>query len=233
MSILPLEITELIIDTLVQDDLNLASTKDCSLVCYYFLLICRKHIFASISLNPGHEKHISPDKKRPQKATTPMFQRLLSTTPEIADYIRDLEFCIVSDDLNSSSSIDTFNKITRLRSLHVSVAYQIRRFPWSGTPLPPALLHLLHLSSLRKVSFGSHSGPMIAHICAEQGADGKPFIDFTSLSHLSFELRGCDFRGLNHVAIFQNLLSRCKWLVNVRIQGTYTLDTLSSIQPSF
>ena len=97
-STFPLEIEETILDLLAdEDDKGHSTLKTCSLVCQAFLPICRKHIFGSIALNPGHHPG------NMITLTTDAFERLLRETPEIADYIRKLYFFIKIADLASSS----------------------------------------------------------------------------------------------------------------------------------
>ena len=77
----PLEIKETILELLAEDDKGHLALKRCSLVCRAFLPICRKHIFENIIL-------LSPI------SNTYAFERLLRETPEIADYIRKLDYTI-------------------------------------------------------------------------------------------------------------------------------------------
>ena len=137
----PLEIKERILDLLAEDDKGHLALKTCSRVCRAFLPICRKHIFKSIVLN--YEDHwydiISP--------TTHALERLLCETPEIADYIRKLEYTIIIADLTSSSIQESLKRISRLEFL--SVRYENwPRLDWSNNPIRPTLLHLLHLPTL-------------------------------------------------------------------------------------
>ena len=96
----PLEIEETILDVLAKDDKDRLALKTCSLVCQAFLPICRKHIFESIVLN----RHDDDDYDWISLPTSPShaFERLLRETPEIADYIRKLDYNILTADLTSS-----------------------------------------------------------------------------------------------------------------------------------
>ena len=131
---LPFEIIETIIDTL-----DIQSVRSCARVCHAFLPLSRKHIFASISLNDTESQAPSP--------TTCMFERLLSTTPDVAVHIRSLSYCIDAEDFNNGSFHDALKKITRLQSLSIWY-YSKFKFDWKRNPLRPALLHLLHLPTL-------------------------------------------------------------------------------------
>ena len=137
-SILPLEIEETILDFLAEGDegdevhsVNLA-LKTCSLVCQAFLHTCRKHIFRRIVLRPS---------------TTHAFERLLRETPEIADYIRKVDYNIHIADLTSPSIQDSLKRISRLEFLTIWY-HNWPRIDWSNNIIRPALLHLLHLPTL-------------------------------------------------------------------------------------
>ncbi|KAF8148880.1 hypothetical protein B0H34DRAFT_735688 [Crassisporium funariophilum] len=137
-SIIPLEIVETIIDIVAEDDTD--SVNACSLVCQAFLPLCRKHIFASVVLNGSMRPQVSP--------TTRMFERLLSTTPDIAVYIRKLQWCVTIEDFKLVRSLPKAMKlITRLQSLYVWV-YDRNRLKWRSNVLRPALVHLLQLRTL-------------------------------------------------------------------------------------
>ena len=143
--IFPLEIEETIINLLAEDDdIGHSALKTCSLVCRAFLPICRKHIFESIAIDDGVEV---------SSATTHAFARLLRETPEIAGYIRKLEYYYHDGiaDLPTSPSIqESLKRISRLEFLTVWQRNG-RSHPslkWSNFPIRPALLHLLHLPTL-------------------------------------------------------------------------------------
>ena len=137
-SILPLEIEELILDILSEDDKGHSTLKTCSLVCQAFLHICRKHIFESISIHPYT---IRPTN----------FGRLLRETPEIADYIRQLEFIIDVAVFAIPSFQESLKRISRLEFLRVEPRASIIPLPtlnWCNNQIRPLLLHLLHLPTL-------------------------------------------------------------------------------------
>ena len=136
-SIFPLEIEEIILDLLAEDDKGHSVLKTCSLVCQAFLPICRKYIFGSIFLNDPNA--ISPH-------TTRAFERLLHESPEIADYIRKLDYTILIADLTSLIQ-ESLKRISRLELLSVRYHY-LPGLDWSNNPIRPALLHLLHLPTL-------------------------------------------------------------------------------------
>ena len=139
-SIIPLEIEEKIIDLLAKDDKRYSTVKSCSLVCRAFLPLCRKHIFASIVLNDTHSQ--SP-------TTTRQLERLLSKSPDIAHYIRKLDYTISVDDFTSPAIQECLKRITKLQSLEIR-HFNRQKMDWSGNHLRPALLHLLHLPTLTR-----------------------------------------------------------------------------------
>ena len=142
-SIFPLEIEEMILAFVAEDDRGHSALKICSLVCQAFLHICRKHILGSIVLNarilyngPGGSS---------TSFTTHAFERLLRETPEIAEYIRKLDFIIRKEDLTNSSIQESLKRISKVEFLTV------RHCGWPeiwNNPIRPALLHLLHLPTL-------------------------------------------------------------------------------------
>ena len=258
LSMFPLEIEETILDLLAEDDPDErhSAMKKCSLVCKAFLPICRKHIFRSIVLN--HYNMVS-------SLTTHAFERLLRETPEIADYIRKLDYRVIEADFElASPSIqaiqESLKQISRLEFL--TVQQTTRLYPWSSNPIRPALLQLLHLPTLThfKVSnivdfvvsdlipcinlkyldigfdlteaakpifsaalpqhsiqlnefvAGTGSPTLIMKLCTAQRPDGRPIIDFGSLSKITL---GLD--SPNEGEASQELLRRCHVLTDVDI----------------
>ena len=141
----PFEIEEMILDLLAEDDEGHSALKTCSLVCQAFLPICRKHIFGSIVLN--NPNVVSPPGSPPGPPTNYGFKRLLRETPEIADYIRKLDYTIQIADLTNPSILESLKQISRLEFLTVQ-HYNRPMFQWSDNLFRPALLHLLHLPTL-------------------------------------------------------------------------------------
>ena len=136
--IFPLEIEEMILDILGEDDEGHSALKRCSLVCQAFLPICRKHIFGSIILN---------DCRVVPPTTSLAFERLIRKTPEIADYIRKLDYTIQIEDLISPSIQESLKRISRLEYLTVG-HLTIPTLDWGDNLIRPLLLHLLHLPTL-------------------------------------------------------------------------------------
>ena len=141
-----LEVKETILELLAEDDKGHLALKTCSLVCQAFLPICRKYIFESIVLN----RHFNHSAISPPSSPSHAFERLLRETPEIADYIRKLDFNILATDLTSSSVQESLKRISRLEFL--SIRYHkmsgVPGLNWSNNPIRPTLLHLLHLPTL-------------------------------------------------------------------------------------
>jgi hypothetical protein len=126
--IFPLEIEETILDFLAEDDEGHSALKTCSLVCKAFLPRCRKHIFENIVLSDTNAS---------------AFDRLLRETPEIADYIRKLDYNILF------ARPESLTRISRLKFLTVWTRLTCpRTLDWSNNPTRQALLHLLHLPTL-------------------------------------------------------------------------------------
>ncbi|KIM36521.1 hypothetical protein M413DRAFT_31573 [Hebeloma cylindrosporum] len=140
---LPLKILETIFDTLAQDDPFRSSLKTCSLVCKLFLELCRKHIYASISID-GRPQLPIPE------PTAAAFVRLLFSTPEIADHIRKLYWIILLEDFDEPSLPGTLEKITKLESL--IIYWPLERIPeWCENRLRTGILHLMHLPTLLRL----------------------------------------------------------------------------------
>ena len=135
---LPLEIIQLIINTLAEDNNDHTSLKACSLACQTLLHLCRKHIFASITLD-GHNL------TNPKPKMVHLIN-LISTTPEIADYIQQLEFYISNEEFEQPLLPGILKTITNLGSL--TIRWPRFQRQWHNNPLRPAILHLLHLPTL-------------------------------------------------------------------------------------
>lgn len=128
-----------VLDILADDDPDLSSTEACSLVCHDFLHICRKHIFGCILLS---EKYDTPAVQVSNTFRSPVppltLNKLLSTSPEIANYITDLRCQIKpnSEGLNNPVVMQTFRKITHLQSLYYNSTGRDEQ--WTDNPLRPS-----------------------------------------------------------------------------------------------
>lgn len=143
--IFPLEIEELIIDVLADDE-DRSPLMTCSLVCQAYLAACRKRLFASIALNGNPDLNTTP-----VSLITAVFEQLLAARPEIAGYIRNLDYSIRPADLTNSTIQNSLKQISRLESLTFSY-YHRPAFDWSNHPARPAFLHLLHLPTLTRLN---------------------------------------------------------------------------------
>ncbi|KDR76487.1 hypothetical protein GALMADRAFT_267571 [Galerina marginata CBS 339.88] len=141
----PLDVVETIIDILAEDDTNFLSVKASSLCCRAVLPFCRKHIYASIDLN--HSRTMQPP-----SPTTSMLEQLLLANPELADYIRKLDYRIIAEDFERPTLHSALRLITRLQSLLIWPIYLNRGYMFWNNSLRPALLHLLHLPTLVHLS---------------------------------------------------------------------------------
>ena len=248
--ILPLEIEETILNLLSDESL-----KTCSLVCQAFLPICRKHIFGSIVLNGYRASGIAV-----------AFQRLLHETPEIADYIRKLDYTIRAEESTSPSIQESFKRISRLEFLSVDQPENNwiigTTLNWSNIPIRPALLHLLHLPTLTHFKMtrindfvisdlipcvnlkyldigisttgaaettfpaalpehsvqlnefitGIKNPTTIKALCTGRRPDGRPIIDFGSLSKITVALQMPDEDEAS-----QELFRHCHALTSVKV----------------
>ncbi|KAF9483066.1 hypothetical protein BDN70DRAFT_360438 [Pholiota conissans] len=116
---LPLDIIEVIIEKLCEDEPNLTSVKACCLVCYDFVDICRKRIFASISLStvgPYGTPRPSNYFFWKQNGHVKKFNRLLTKAPLVAKYIREMEFDPYRDNMFFRAFLPHMDKINRLIS---------------------------------------------------------------------------------------------------------------------
>ena len=149
---LPLEVVERIIDDVAEyydDIINVSSIKACALVCHSFLPLCRKHIFASVTLNAGR---FPP--------TTDDLNHLLSNSPHLAEFIRELDYHVIKKDFGPRRSqwlSSMFKKLVKLQKLSISYFPLSlgRKLNWMAPFERMVLLPLLHL-------------PMLTSICLER-----------------------------------------------------------------
>jgi len=136
-TVIPLDVYGLIIDSLAEDDEELATMRACSLVSSVFLPLARKHIFASIDIN-------NPRGTSPNINT---FVHFIERHPEIGQYVRKFDYCIATHD-HMFPILHTFSKLTKLKSLtlwHHTENKLVWRTDW---PIHSALLHLMQLLTL-------------------------------------------------------------------------------------
>ncbi|KAF9483065.1 hypothetical protein BDN70DRAFT_874306 [Pholiota conissans] len=160
--LLPLDIADNIIEALTLCDPDLTTVKACSLVCHDFLYICRKHIFASITLNPFPAAPLSRNFGWTQKGPTQKFKQLLLDAPQLADYVQELDYTYESQDLNNAAELcQLFAKFTRLKYLVIAAAYGLW---WNTSPLRPAFLRLFHLPTLVGLEVSAMNGFIVTDL---------------------------------------------------------------------
>ncbi|KAF9485564.1 hypothetical protein BDN70DRAFT_916944 [Pholiota conissans] len=147
MTTIPLDIVETIVDILCTDPSNIPTIRACSLVCPAFIPICRKHIFASVII----EDRFKAPSSKPQTSPIQRLNCVLSTSPEIADYIRhlDLNYHVRYNGFEDESAV--FTKIKSLRSLAIRYSFGNSIHAWNDSPMRTVLLHLFRLPSLTKL----------------------------------------------------------------------------------
>ena len=147
---LPLEVLERIIDDVAADygnNDNVSSVKACALVCYYFLPLCRKHIFASVTLNAQHP-------------TSDGLNHLLSNSPHLATYIRNLDYQVDRKEIVAKRFpwlLLMFKKLVKLQKLSIRYSFSGRtdRLDWMSSSVRKVLLPLLHLPTLTSISLST------------------------------------------------------------------------------
>ena len=146
---LPLEVIERIIDEVAEDDdlnNNFSSIKACALVCHSFLPRCRKHIFASVTLNS----------RRPPSPASDDLRHLLSNSPHLVVYIRTLDYNVNKKEFalrRFSWLLPMFKKLVNLQKLGISYSPAAlgRRLDWTSPSERKVLLPLLHLPTLTSI----------------------------------------------------------------------------------
>jgi len=154
-TVLPLELYELIIDSLAEDgDTELTTIRTCSFVSRTFLPLTRKHIFASVVINNPFPNEYCPSR------SLEAFVNLIERNPEIGEFIRKIEFYIDDDDIMfPTPRMSILGKLTRLKSLCIYAGYLWRTKKWF---MHPVLLRLMQLPSLSDLKLHSIKGfPLI------------------------------------------------------------------------
>ncbi|KAH8101913.1 hypothetical protein BXZ70DRAFT_85192 [Cristinia sonorae] len=142
---IPIEICEDIIDILALEDPS--SLKNCSLTSRLFVPRSRSHIFHSIVL--GHSDTVYRNGES--------LDALLSKSPEIAFYIRNLRWIVRYVDFLSRGLMQSFQMLHNLESFHLGTRpNDYSNLPiylrWQGSEmdfLRPSLQHILQLPTLR------------------------------------------------------------------------------------
>ncbi|KAF8968048.1 hypothetical protein BDZ97DRAFT_1800624 [Flammula alnicola] len=151
MPVIPLDVVEVILDTLACEDEfgDFTVLKACSFTCRAFLPLCRKHIFASITINKPNFWRFAPPSPK-----TKMLRKLLVTMPEIAGYVRKLRFGIRLGSFGKQDFIglpEILTRLTRLNSLILLYyGHGFEKLDWKIMPLPmtDAMFCLMNLPTL-------------------------------------------------------------------------------------
>ena len=165
---LPFEVVEQIIDYVAAfpefpeyDDRlrNISSSiKVCALVCPSFLPLCRKHIFASVTLDE-------------LSSTSDDLNHLLSNSPHLAEYIRVLDYHVTDKEFikkRFSWLLPMFKKLVKLQKLSISYSSCTRdapnRLDWMSSSERKVLLPLLHLPTLTSIRLSKFSNFALADL---------------------------------------------------------------------
>ncbi|KAF9478853.1 hypothetical protein BDN70DRAFT_993876 [Pholiota conissans] len=155
-----MEIIDTIIDNLATiDDTSHTSLRTCARASRYFLHCCRRHIYSSIVLKADH----SYTKKNRHRRSPHKFTILLENAPEIATYVRKLDFHAAASYGQSKNSYsrskgqelsDILKKFTLLRRLTIQSDDPQIRADWNELAdcLQDALFNMFHLPNLNYLS---------------------------------------------------------------------------------
>ena len=161
---LPLEVVERIIDN-VADYKDSPSIKSCALVCHSFLPVCRKHIFASVTLSARHRS--SPAGTRPSSDN---LNHLLSNSPHLAVYVRKLDYHVTKKEFLSRRYLwllPMFKKLVKLQKLGIRYSVsRCLRLDWMSSSVRKVLLPLLHFPTLTSISLTSIENYPLADLAA-------------------------------------------------------------------
>ena len=144
---LPLEVLERIIDDVAAHYDRFSSIKACALVCHSFLPSCRKRIFANVILNAQYAS--SP--------TSDVLNHLLSNSPHLAVYIRNLAYYINEMEFVTEIFLwllPMFKKLVNLQKLSITYLHS-RKLDWMSLSTRKVLLALLHLPTLTSISLST------------------------------------------------------------------------------
>ena len=155
MAQLPWEVVEQIIDDVAAEyhEPNIFQVyhnlKSCALVCHSFLPLCRKHIFAYVILNAHPPRHHT-------YPTSDDLNRLLSNSPHLAVYIRELKYHVSKKEFVVKRLpwlLAMFKKLVKLQKLTIrhSLSSRCRKLDWMSSSVRKVLLPLLHLPTLTSI----------------------------------------------------------------------------------
>ncbi|KAF8801607.1 hypothetical protein BYT27DRAFT_7147106 [Phlegmacium glaucopus] len=162
--VLPLDIIGNIVDILVNDnEKGFQCVKALSLTCKFFLPLCRKHIFSSITITTSN----ALVGWRSGKA----FGELLSTTPEIAGHVRKLRIRPYDPrSVPRHPFVQVPRQLTRLESLTILEhgTFYHTHGDWKCIPLSMRhlLLDFIHIPTLNHLDLRSLRNFPISHLMA-------------------------------------------------------------------
>ena len=188
---IPFDILENIIDTLAaDDDENSTFLKPCALTCRSLLHRSRKHIFRTIVI--GHPTNLTDERPKLFSQMPSRLSRLMSRTPELADYVRVLKIGVGTGEKYYSkcrqlpSTLRRFKHVESLtlsaRSASRTISVKILdwtdvRPPMQNATLSIIQLRTLHTLSLWKIIFPILQAKIGANVRALHTAD----VDFFAL----------------------------------------------------
>ena len=135
--------------------------KVCALVCHSFLPLCRKHIFASVTLNARHRPSLA--------GTSDNLNHLLSNSPHLAVYIRKLDYYVTKKEFLSRRYLwllPMFKKLVKLQKLDISYSVSRRLLDWMLSSVRKVLLPLLHFPTLTNIRLSSIGNFPLADLAA-------------------------------------------------------------------
>ena len=224
--IIPLDIIETIVDILINshpsddsDTTGLQDVKAFSLTCKSFLPFCRKHIFSSIQIKMENRTWASIG-----MPTGEAFEQLLSETPAIAKYVRQLTIHIIQESHSwPSYAFDRVpRQLTRLQSLKVSIWRHSRTSSdWNdlSSSIQCSILNLIHLPTLSHLGLTGIGNFPISNL-----------ITCANLKHLSIE----DLHiATGHDEVASSSLQNSMQLqaLDIQISGSETLGLLAARCP--
>ena len=148
--VLPLDIIALIIDN-VQKNRDIDLLKKLALVSYSFLHICRKHLFATVTLQNRHDAHWHVFLKK-------AFIKLLEIRPDVVKFIRELykKYDGLLSPILLQNLLPTFSRLNILVITSPSLSDR-DCIPWNkpDSSLTSALLHLMHPPTINHIDLSN------------------------------------------------------------------------------
>lgn len=155
---IPFDILENIIDILAaDDDTNLTFLKPCALICRSLLHCSRKHIFRTIII--GLPTNLTDERPKLFSQMPSRLSRLMSRTPEIADYVRVLKIGVDTGEkyyAKCRQLPSTLRRFKHVESLTLSArsasrTISVKILDWTDVrpPMQNAILSIIQLRTLK------------------------------------------------------------------------------------